>query len=86
MTLFNGGAIKNTIAQSGINVQTAQLDADQYTEDLSLNVVQYYLAILFAQDRLDNARIQVQTTTQQLDQVDKLIAAGVDLRVTGWKY
>lgn len=76
MTLFNGGAIKNTIAQSGINVQTAQLDADQYTEDLSLNVVQYYLAILFAQDRLDNARIQVQTTTQQLDQVDKLIAAG----------
>ena len=74
--LFNGGAIKNTIAQSNIDLQTSKLDADQYAEDLSLNVVQYYIAILFAEDRLENARIQAQTTIQQLSQIDKLIAAG----------
>ncbi len=76
IALFNGGSIRNTINQTNLNIQTAQLDADQLSQDLSLNVVQYYIAILFAQDRLDNARIQVQTTTQQLDQVDKLITAG----------
>jgi len=74
--LYDGGSIKNTIAQTRINLQSATLDARQFADDLALTVVQYYLAILFAQDRLDNARIQVQTTTQQLDQMDRLIAAG----------
>lgn len=76
MPLYNGGAIKNSIAQTKIDVQSSKLDADQYAQDLALSVVQYYIAILFAQDRLDNARIQVQTTTEQLNQVDKLISAG----------
>jgi len=74
--LYDGGSIKNTIVQTRINFQSATLDARQFADDLALTVVQYYLAILFAQDRLDNARIQVQTTTQQLDQMDRLIAAG----------
>ncbi|MEP7321872.1 MAG: TolC family protein [Saprospiraceae bacterium] len=74
--LFNGGFVQNNIKQSVLDLQTSKLDVDQLSEDLALNVVQYYIAILFAQDRLDNARIQVQTTTQQLDQIDKLIAAG----------
>jgi outer membrane protein len=74
--LYDGGSIKNTITQSRINLQSATLDARQFSDDLALNVVQYYLAILFAEDRLDNARLQVQTTTQQLDQMDRLIAAG----------
>ncbi len=74
--LYDGGSIKNTITQTRINFQSATLDARQFSDDLALNVVQYYLAILFAEDRLDNARLQVQTTTQQLDQMDRLIAAG----------
>lgn len=74
--LYDGGSIKNTIAQTRVNLQSAILDSRQYSDDLALNVVQYYLAILFAQDRLDNARLQVQTTTQQLDQMDRLIGAG----------
>lgn len=74
--LYDGGSIKNTITQTRINLQSATLDARQFSDDLALNVVQYYLAILFAEDRLDNARLQVQTTTQQLDQMDRLIAAG----------
>ncbi len=76
MVLFNGGAIRNGISQSKINYETSKLDVQQFSDDLALSVVQYYLAILFAEERLDNARIQVQTTTQQLDQIDKLIKAG----------
>jgi len=76
MLLYDGGSIKNTIAQTRVNLQSATLDGRQFSDDLALTVVQYYLAILFAQDRLDNARLQVQTTTQQLDQMDRLITAG----------
>jgi len=76
MVLFNGGSVRNTISQSRINVQSATLDAQQFSDDLALNVVQYYLAILFAEDRLVNARLQLETTTQQLDQMDRMIAVG----------
>ncbi len=74
--LFNGGSITNSIKQADINYQTSKLDAEQYAADLALTVVQYYLGIIYAQERLDNARIQAQTTTEQLNQVNKLIAAG----------
>jgi outer membrane protein len=76
MILYNGGALKNSISQSKVNVETAQLDAEQFSNDLALTVVQFYIAILFAEERLDNARIQLQTTTEQLNQVDRLITAG----------
>lgn len=76
MLLYNGGALKNSIDQSKVNVETAQLDAEQFSNDLALTVVQFYIAILFAEERLENARIQLQTTTEQLNQVDRLIAAG----------
>lgn len=76
ITVFNGGSIKNSIKQSQLNVESSRLDAEQFSNDLALTVVSYYINTLFAQERLDNARIQLQTTTENLNQIDKLIAAG----------
>lgn len=75
-TLYNGHRIKNTIKQSEINADVAQLDADQIRNNLALSVAQAYLQILFDDEQLANANKRLEQTQAQLSQTDKLITAG----------
>jgi outer membrane protein len=74
--LYNGGNVSNTIKQGQKDLRAAQLDADATANDIALQVASAYLNILLSEERLVNAQKQLEQSTQQLEQTDRLIAAG----------
>jgi outer membrane protein len=76
LTLFNGGALKNAIAQNEFSLKATQQDLASIKENISLQVVLAYLAILNAEDQLVIANSQSQITKLQIDRTQKLVNAG----------
>ncbi|TVR76642.1 MAG: TolC family protein [Saprospirales bacterium] len=76
MPIFNGFAIKNRIQQAEYQLESRQFDTQQTLDDIQLNVVTFYLNVLFAEDNLENALNQLEISTRQLDRVNSLIRAG----------
>ena len=76
MTLFNGFRIRNQLKQSGLNLEAAQMDTEQLKRDIALDVASAYLNALFAQESMNTAQNALDLSSEQLGQVDKLIAAG----------
>jgi outer membrane protein len=77
VTLFNGFRIKNSIAQSQIDVKAALKDAESTNNNLALNIASAYLQILLSEEQASNATRQLGQANEQLSQTDKLINAGV---------
>ncbi len=76
VTLFNGNFINNSIKQSKIDFQAAQLDTEDAINTISLQVANAYLNILLSEEQLENAEKRLELSQFQLDQTDKLIRAG----------
>ncbi len=76
VTIFNGNRINNSIQQSKLDLQAAQLDAEATQYNLALNIATAYLSILLSTEQLENARNQLAISQEQLEQTDKLIRAG----------
>jgi outer membrane protein len=76
VTLFNGLRIQNTIKQSAKDYQASELDLLKAKNDVSLNVINLYINIIFNKELLDNARFQLSSSQQQFDRTKKQVAAG----------
>lgn len=76
MMLFGGNQINNGIKQANIDLEAAQEDLKQARVNLALDVALAYLNVLFAQENVTNAETTLALSESQLEQIDKLIAAG----------
>lgn len=76
ITVFSGNQINNSIKQSRVDLEASKLDANATSNNISLDVAAAYLSILLAEEELENARRRLGQSTRQLEQTDKLIAAG----------
>ena len=76
-TVFNGFRNSNVYRQSQLNLETNQLELERIEDDISLNVVNAYLNVLFNKENLETAQAQYDFSAQQLDQVKVLVDAGV---------
>lgn len=74
--IFNGFRFRNSIRQNALHGQAAAADIEQAKNDLALNVALAYLNVLFAYENLNVAQRRVELTQVQLDNIDKMIAAG----------
>lgn len=74
--LYTGGRIVNSIKQSTIDLEAAQLDAQAASNDISLQVAGAYLGILLAEEQLQAARKRLELSNSQLVQTEKMIQAG----------
>jgi outer membrane protein len=74
--VFNGGRVNNTIRQAQLNKRATELDREQLRNDISLDVAGRYLTILFSLDNLENAQKNLALSRNQLEEIDKFIAAG----------
>ncbi len=79
-TIFNGFRNKNIQKQSVISLEASELDLNIIKDNLSLNVVNSYLNILFNKENLEIAQKQYNFTQKQLNQVKELVNAGVQPR------
>lgn len=74
--LYTGGRITNSLKQSKIDLEAAQLDARATSNDISLQVASAYLSILLAEEQLAAARKRLELSERQLTQTQKQIEAG----------
>lgn len=75
--VFSGYRNKMLYQQSQLNLEKNQLSQDKLIDDIGLFVVNTYLDILFNKENLETARAQYEFSEKQLDQVKKLVDAGV---------
>lgn len=76
-TIFNGFRLTNLYKQSQLNLETNQLELNRIKDDISLNVVNAYLNVLFNKENLETAVAQFEFSSKQLEQVKDLVDAGV---------
>jgi outer membrane protein len=75
-TLFNGLRIQNSFRQSQKDVQASNQDLTKAKNDVILNVVTFYINVIFNQELFENAKYQLNSSQQQLERIKKQVAAG----------
>lgn len=76
VTLFNGFANYNTIKQNNFLLEASITDLEQAKNDIGLNVAQAYLQVLFNQELLESATIQVASSAEQVRRTEVLVQNG----------
>ncbi len=78
--VFNGFRTLNLYKQSRLNQEITNLELARIKDDISLNVVNAYLNVLFNKENLETAKAQNDFSEKQLQQVKDLVEAGVQPR------
>jgi outer membrane protein len=76
VTVFNGFQTLNTVKANKTELRAAETDLQKMKNDISLNVANIYLQILFNKELLRNAESQLEVTKVQALRIEKLVAAG----------
>ena len=76
-TIFNGFRNTNLYKQAQLMRETNELELNRIKDDISLNVVNAYLNILFNKENLEIAQAQYMFSQKQLEQIKELVEAGV---------
>lgn len=76
VTLFNGFSNYNTIKQNNFLLEASITDLEQAKNDIGLNVAQAYLQVLFNQELLESATIQVASSAEQVRRTKVLVENG----------
>ncbi len=76
-SVFNGFRNTYIYKQSQLSLETDQLELNRIKDDISLNVVNAYLRVLFDRENLEMAEAQYKFSENQLAQIKDLVEAGV---------
>jgi len=77
VNLFNGFSNKNSLLQSKTSYEASKLDLEKMKNDISLNIVNSYLNVLFNKENLKIAQAQIVISEQQVTRTKELVDAGV---------
>ena len=75
-TLFNAGRISNTIKQTQTVLEQGLYNIEATKNTIILNVINYYVNVVFNQEQVKIAENQLKTTEDQLERTTKLVTAG----------
>ncbi|MEL0644201.1 TolC family protein [Olleya sp. Ti.3.14] len=76
LTLFNGFRNTNLQKQAELGIESSKIQLDILKNNISLNVVNAYLNILFNREAVKQAEEQVAISQKSLEQVQELVDAG----------
>lgn len=76
ITVFNGFRLLNSYKNAQLNVMGGKLELQRIVDDVSLNVVNSYLNILFAKENLAVAKVQADISKKQVEVTEKQVDAG----------
>ena len=76
VVLFNGFNIHNSINRAETSLEASEFDVKKATNDITLNIINNYLTVLFNNELLENANYQLESSKNQLDRTKKLVASG----------
>jgi len=76
VTLYQGGAVSNTIEQNKLQSDRAALQTQQYDQNLTVQILQSFLSVLGNQELLKYEQAVVETSAEQLLQGEARWQAG----------
>lgn len=76
-TIFNGFRTTNLYKQSKLNLEQSKFELAKIKDDITLNVVNSYLNVLFNKENLSTALFQLQFSKKQYKRVQELVDSGV---------
>lgn len=76
MTLFDGWRNINNVKLNQAQVEVSKYDLETLKNDISLNIANSYLTILFNKELAKNAERQLKVTEIQVDRIQKQVDAG----------
>lgn len=76
MNLFNGFRNISQSKQAKVGIESSKAALEKMKNDISLNIVNSYLQILFARENLEVAKTQAQISKEQVDRIQALVDAG----------
>ncbi|MBC8053292.1 MAG: TolC family protein [Sphingobacteriaceae bacterium] len=77
ITLFSGLILRNQLKQNSYALEASKMDLQQAKENLALDVILAYFQILNNQDQLNQAELQVDVTSKQVERSKLLSKEGV---------
>ena len=76
VSLYEGFQKQNTLKRDRLKHTAEQYNYDKLLDDISINIANQYVSVLFAMENLEIARNQYEITRQQVDRTSKLVEAG----------
>ena len=76
LSLYSGGSISNTIKKSKVDLQLASMNYSEAKDNVQFMVISAYLSVMFAEEQLKITNEKIKTTEAQLQNSQKLVAAG----------
>lgn len=76
VSLYEGLQKQNTLKRDRLQHDAEKYNYDKLLDDISLNIANQYVTVLYAMENLEIARNQYQMTLQQQDRTKKLVDAG----------
>ena len=76
VSLYEGLQKQNTLKRDRLQHDAEKYNYDKLLDDISLNIANQYVTVLYAMENLEIARNQYQITLQQQDRTKKLVDAG----------
>ena len=67
ITVFNASRLTNQIRQAELDIENGQYGLETTRESISLNILNAYLQVLYAEELVKNSAKQIESTTQQLN-------------------
>lgn len=75
-TVFNAGRINNTVKQTKTILEQGYYNIEATKNTITLNVINFYVNVVFNQEQVKIAENQLKTTQDQLERTTKLVNAG----------
>jgi outer membrane protein len=75
-TIFAGQQITNSIQQNKIDIEAAQYNILSTENTITLNVINFFINVVFNSEQLKIAQNQLETTQAQLENTTRLVDAG----------
>ena len=76
MTVYNGSRIRNAVKQSETNLEADKYNTEVIKETVSLNVLNAYLQVLFAEEQVKNNENQISSLSEQLNLAEERYKLG----------
>jgi len=77
ITVFNASRITNLIKQAELDIQSGLLTLEITKESISLNILNAFLQVLYAEENVKNSQKQIESTSSQLNLASERLAMQV---------
>jgi outer membrane protein len=76
MTIYNGSKIRNNVKQAETNYEADKYNTEVIKETVSLNLLNAYLQVLYAEEQVKNSNDQISSLAEQLNLADARLKLG----------